>query len=47
MAETLLTVKHLVKQYGDHIVLNDISLDIKKGEVMHRWPPVISLSYNF
>lgn len=34
MAETLLTVKHLVKQYGDHIVLNDISLDIKKGEVI-------------
>ena len=31
MAETLLTVKHLVKQYGDHIVLNDISLDIKKA----------------
>ena len=30
MAETLLTVKHLVKQYGDHIVLNDISLDIKR-----------------
>ena len=29
MAETLLTVKHLVKQYGDHI-----SLDIKKGEVI-------------
>lgn len=34
MAETLLTVKHLVKQYGDHIVLNDISLNIKKGEVI-------------
>ena len=34
MAETLLTIKHLVKQYGDHIVLNDISLDIKKGEVI-------------
>ena len=30
----MLTVKHLVKQYGDHIVLNDISLDIKKGEVI-------------
>ena len=26
MAETLLTVKHLVKQYGDHIVLNDIKI---------------------
>ena len=34
MAEILLTIKHLVKQYGDHIVLNDISLDIKKGEVI-------------
>lgn len=42
MAETLLTVKHLVKQYGDHIVLNDISLDIKKGEVMLWWGRVVA-----
>ena len=34
MAETLLTVEHLVKKYGDQVILDDVSLDVKKGEVI-------------
>lgn len=34
MAETLLTVEHLVKQFGDQVILNDVSLNVKKGEVI-------------
>ena len=34
MAEPLLTIEHLVKQYGDHVVLDDINLNVKKGEVV-------------
>lgn len=34
MAETLLTIEHLVKQYGDHVILNDINLNVRKGEVI-------------
>lgn len=30
----LLKVEHLHKAYGDHIVLNDISFNVKKGEVL-------------
>ena len=34
MAETLLTVEHLIKKYGDQVILDDVSLDVKKGEVI-------------
>lgn len=34
MAESLLTVEHLIKRFGDNLVLNDISLDVHKGEVI-------------
>lgn len=34
MAETLLTVEHLVKKYADQVILDDVSLDVKKGEVI-------------
>ena len=34
MAETLLTVEHLIKNYGDQVILDDVSLDVKKGEVI-------------
>lgn len=34
MKDSLLTVRHLVKQYGDNVVLNDISFNVQKGEVI-------------
>ena len=30
----LLSVEHLHKAYGDHVVLDDISLEVKRGEVI-------------
>lgn len=33
-AETLIRVEHLVKAFGDNVVLNDISIEIRKGEVI-------------
>ena len=32
--ETLIRVEHLVKAFGDNVVLNYISMEIKKGEVI-------------
>lgn len=34
MAEPLLFVEHLLKQYGDKVILKDISLTVNKGEVV-------------
>lgn len=34
MRESLLSVKHLVKQFGNNRVLDDISFNVKKGEVI-------------
>ena len=34
MEETLLTIDHIIKRYGDNTVLNDISFDVHKGEVI-------------
>ncbi len=34
MSETLLTVKNLHKEFGSKTILNDISLEVKKGEVI-------------
>ncbi|MDO4344870.1 MAG: amino acid ABC transporter ATP-binding protein [Eubacteriales bacterium] len=34
MEEPLLTIKHLVKRYGDQMILNDISLNIQKGQAV-------------
>ena len=32
--DVLIRVSHLEKHFGDHVVLNDISTDIRKGEVV-------------
>lgn len=34
MAEALLTVDHITKRFGDHLVLDDLSLTIQRGEVV-------------
>lgn len=34
MEEPLLTIEHLVKQYGDQVILNDICLNVWKGQVL-------------
>lgn len=34
VTEPLLSVEHLVKQYGDQVILNDIDLNIYQGEVI-------------
>ena len=32
--ETILSLKHMQKSFGDHQVLRDISFDINKGEIV-------------
>ena len=32
--DVLLQVEHLHKAYGDHVVLNDVSLEVERGEVI-------------
>ena len=32
--ETIISLKHMQKAYGSHQVLKDISVDIKKGEIV-------------
>ena len=34
MAENILEIRHLVKSFGDHEVLKDISFQVQKGEVI-------------
>ena len=34
MAESMLTVEHITKRYDENIILDDLSLDIRKGEVL-------------
>ncbi len=34
MSETVIELCHLKKQFGDHEVLNDINMSVKKGEVV-------------
>lgn len=34
MEEVLLRISHLHKAYGDHIILNDFNLEVRKGEVI-------------
>ena len=34
MTETILEIKHLKKSYGENEVLKDISLTVRKGEVI-------------
>lgn len=34
MAETLLTINELVKQYGDKVILNGMNLEVHRGEVI-------------
>ena len=33
-AETVLSVRHLTKYFGDHLVLSDFNMDMKKGETI-------------
>lgn len=34
MSQPLLQIKNVTKQFGDHVVLSDVSLEIAKGEVV-------------
>lgn len=34
MGEVLLRINHLHKTYGDHVILNDFNLEVRKGEVI-------------
>ena len=34
MSENVIELIHLQKQFGDHAVLHDINLSVKKGEVL-------------
>lgn len=34
MAETIIEVKNLHKQFGDNVILNDLSISVEKGEVV-------------
>ena len=34
MTETLLSIRHLHKRFGDHVILKDFSLEVHKGEVI-------------
>ena len=34
MAEKVIELEHLQKQFGDHAVLRDINLSVEKGEVL-------------
>ena len=34
MEEALLEIHHLRKAYGEHVVLKDFSLQVRKGEVV-------------
>ena len=34
MAEALLTIEHLTKRFGDALILNDLSLTVRQGEVV-------------
>ena len=34
MTETLLKIEHLVKKFDDNLILDDINLEVKKGEVI-------------
>ena len=31
---TMIKVEHLIKQYGDRYAVNDISFEVKKGEIV-------------
>jgi ABC-2 type transport system ATP-binding protein len=33
MTEPIFKIEHITKRFGDHLVLNDISFDIRKGEI--------------
>ena len=34
MADTVLTINNIIKSYGDNLILNGLSLDVHKGEVI-------------
>ena len=34
MTETLLKIEHLVKKFDDNLIMADINLEVKKGEVI-------------
>ena len=39
MSEKIIEVNNLSKSYGDHLVLNDISFSLPKGEVIGLFGP--------
>lgn len=34
MAETVLKIEHLVKKFGEHVILDDFGLEVQEGEVV-------------
>ena len=34
MADYILNIRHIVKKYKEHIVLDDLSLEVEEGEVI-------------
>ena len=34
----MLELKNIVKKYGNNVILDDISLQIKKGEIVRKVP---------
>jgi ABC-type polar amino acid transport system ATPase subunit len=39
----LINIQKLSKKHGDHTVLNDLSAEVKKGEVVvAQWQPLLS-----
>ena len=34
MAESLLTIEHLTKRFGDALIFDDLSLTVRQGEVV-------------
>ena len=34
MSESMVSIQHLEKSFGDNVVLRDVNIEIKKGEVV-------------
>jgi ABC-type branched-subunit amino acid transport system ATPase component len=41
MSETVIAVKKLKKSYDGLIAVQDVSLDIQKGEILVSWGPMV------
>ena len=40
-AENILEVRNLVKEFGDHRVIDGVSVGVTKGEVVSCWVPPV------